>query len=140
LSDCTKYLRGRRSNRDRRVNRRSNAGVNGVDTDIPVENHILRKNSMNKLLMTLCAFAFAATAFAQGTAPGTPPAPAPKAAEPAKAEAPMKADSSMKSDSSKMAATDTGKATKKTTHKKKSTKHKTTSGSTPPATMDKAPK
>jgi hypothetical protein len=101
----------------KRVNRASKTGVKGVDTEISGQTHTLRKNSMNKLLMTLCVFAFAATAYAQGTAPATPAAPAPKAAEPPKAEAPMKADTS------KMAATDTAKTTTK--KKKKSTKHKT---------------
>src|SRR5207247_5307260 len=46
----------------KRVNRASKTGVKSVDTEISGQTHTLRKNSMNKLLMTLCAFAFAATA------------------------------------------------------------------------------
>ena len=44
---------------------------------------------MNKLLTALCAFAFAATAYAQGTAPATPakPADSMKATAPVTAEA-----------------------------------------------------
>ena len=66
---------------------------------------------MNKLLIVLCALAFATTAYAQGTTPAAPATPATPAAPAMKSEAP------------KTATADAPKTTvKKTTHKKKKAK------------------
>ena len=81
---------------------------------------------MNKLLIALCAVAFSATAFAQGTTPAAPmKSETPMKAEaPMKAAAPMKAETPMKAEAPKSAMADAGKPTvKKTTHKTKKKAH-----------------
>jgi len=97
---------------------------------IAVNFNILRKNSMSKLLIALCAFAFAATVCAQGTTPAAPATPATPATPAMKAETP-----------SKSAGADTTKPMKKTTHKKKakSKKAPAADSSSAPST-DKAAK
>ena len=112
---------------------------------IPVNFNILRKNSMSKLLTALCVFAFAATAYAQGTTPATPMTPAApaKTGEAPKATPATPATSAtpaMKSETPKTA--EAGKTTvKKTTHKKKSKSKKTpTADSAPAPSTDKAAK
>jgi hypothetical protein len=83
------------------------------------------EETMSKLLTGLLALAFAATAFAQGTAPApqAAPAPAPAASAPA-AKADAKSDAakadSMKADTNKTDKTKSKKSAKKSSKAKKS--------------------
>src|SRR2546422_4593387 len=129
-----------------RVNRVSKRSVNGGDTDFPCHFHPFKDDSMSKLLTALCAIAFAATAYAQGTAPATPAAPA-KAAAPATPApsatpaTPAAKSDAMKADTTKSAMADTGKTTvKKTTHKKKKAKSTMATEAAPAVKTDKAVK
>ena len=93
---------------------------------------------MNKLLTALCAFAFAATAYAQGTTPAAKPA------EPMKADAP-KAAAPVKAEAAKPVVTDAGKpaatdGTKPATSKKHKSKKKKAKPATPKADATPADK
>ena len=90
---------------------------------------------MNKLLTALCAFAFAATAYAQGTTPAAKPAEPMKADAPKAAPVKAEAAKPVVTDAGKVAATDGTKpsSTKKQKSKKKKAKPATPKSDATPA-------
>jgi hypothetical protein len=93
---------------------------------------------MNKLLTALCAFAFAATAYAQGTAPATPAKPA----DSMKATAPVTAEAAkpVATETAKPAAEPTAKKSKHKSKKKKAKPSTSATPATPAAATDKPAK